>query len=224
MKIAVLGGTGNEGRGLGLRWAMAGHEVLIGSRVAERGAQAAAEMNEELAANGPAADAPPIGGGDNEAMAREAEVVVLSVPYKAQQPTLEAVREALEGKLLITVVVPLQPPKVSHVWRPEAGSAAQEAQAFVGDTVRVVAAFQNISAELLPDPNAEVDCDVLICGDRRDDKAVAIALSEAAGLRGIDAGPLQNASVVEGLTAVLIGINIRNKVKHSGIRITGIGD
>lgn len=218
MKVAVLGGTGNEGRGLGLRWAMAGHEVLIGSRVAERGEEAAAEMNEQLPA-----DAPRIAGGDNEAVAREAEVIVLSVPYKAQQPTLEAVREAVAGKVVISVVVPLQPPKVSHVWRPEAGSAAQEAQAFLGEATRVVAAFQNISAELLPDPNAHVDCDVLICGDRKEDKAVAIELSEAAGLRGIDAGPLQNASVVEGLTALLIGINIRNKVKHSGIRITGIG-
>lgn len=219
MKIAVLGGTGNEGRGLGLRWAMSGYEVLIGSRSAERGAGAAEEMNGELPP-----DAPAIRGGDNASMAREADVVVLSVPYKAQEPTLEAVRDALDGKLLITVVVPLQPPKVSHVWRPSAGSAAEEAQEYVGDGARVVAAFQNISAELLPDPTAEIDCDVLICGDKKDDKAVAIELSEAAGLRGIDAGPLKNASVVEGLTAVLIGINIRNKVKHSGIRITGIGD
>ncbi len=219
MKVAVLGGTGNEGRGLGLRWAMSGYEVLIGSRSAERGAAAAEEMNGELSA-----EAPIVRGGDNESMARDADVVVLSVPYKAQEPTLEAVRDALDGKLLITVVVPLQPPKVSHVWHPPAGSAAQEAQEYLGEGARVVAAFQNISAELLPDPTAEIDCDVLICGDKKEDKAVAIALSEAAGLRGIDAGPLQNAGVVEGLTAVLIGINIRNKVKHSGVRITGIGN
>lgn len=217
MKIAVLGGTGSEGRGLGLRWALSGHEILIGSRSAERGAEAAAEMNDELPA-----EAPRISGGDNAEVARQADVVVLSVPYKAQQPTLEAVRDLLQGKLLITVVVPLQPPRVSHVWRPPAGSAAQEAQEYLGEAAHVVAAFQNISAELLPDPNAHVDCDVFICGDRQEDKAVAIALSEAAGLRGIDAGPLQNASVVEGLTAVLIGINIRNKIKHSGIRITGL--
>ncbi len=198
---------------------MAGHEVLIGSRSAERGAEAAAEMNEQLAAG-----ARRIVGGGNAEMARDAEVVVLSVPYQAQQPTLEAVRQELDGKLLITVVVPLQPPKVSHVWRPAAGSAAQEAQEYVGEAARVVAAFQNISAELLPDPEAHVDCDVLVCGDSKEDKAVAIQLSQDAGLRGIDAGPLQNASVVEGLTAVLIGINIRNKIKHSGIRITGLGD
>lgn len=219
MKIAVLGGTGNEGRGLGLRWAISGHEILIGSRSAERGAEAAAEMNEVLPAG-----APRVCGGSNELMAREADVVVLSVPYKAQQPTLEAVQEVLDGKLLISVVVPLQPPKVSHVWLPAAGSAAQEAQAFLGDGVRVVAAFQNISAELLPDPDYVVDCDVLVCGDSKVDKAVAIELAQAAGMRGLDAGPLKNAGVIEGLTAVLIGINIRHKVKHSGIRITGIGD
>lgn len=219
MKIAVLGGTGNEGRGLGLRWAIAGHDIFIGSRSAERGADAAAEMNKVLPAG-----APHVRGGDNESMAREAEVAVLSVPYKAQQPTLEAVRDVLDGKLLISVVVPLQPPKVSHVWLPAAGSAAQEAQAFLGDGVRVVAAFQNISAELLPDPEHVVDCDVLICGNNKVDKAVAIELAQAAGMRGLDAGPLQNAGVIEGLTAVLIGINIRHKVKHSGIRITGIGD
>lgn len=219
MKIAVLGGTGNEGRGLGLRWAMSGYEVLIGSRSVERGAAAAEEMNGQLPP-----EAPLVRGGSNESMAREADLVVLSVPYKAQEPTLAAVSDALEGKLLITVVVPLTPPKVSHVWHPPAGSAAQEAQAYLGDRGRVVAAFQNISAELLPDPTAEIDCDVLICGDKKEDKAVAIELSGAAGLRGIDAGPLKNASVVEGLTAVLVGINIRHKVKHSGIRITGIGD
>lgn len=217
MKIAILGGTGNEGRGLGLRWAMAGHEVLIGSRSAERGAQAAAEMNEALSHTGPT-----INGGGNASVAQKAEIVVLSVPYKAQQPTLEAVRDVLQGKLLISVVVPLKPPKVSHVWRPEAGSAAQEAQAYMGPEARVVAAYQNISAELLPDPEQEVDCDVLICGDGAGDKDLVRELTADAGMRGIDAGPLQNASVAEGITALLIGINIRNKIKHSGIRITGL--
>lgn len=217
MKIAILGGTGNEGRGLGLRWAMAGHEVLIGSRSADRGAQAAAEMNESLPE-----DAPHVSGSDNTTVAQQADVVVLSVPYKAQQPTLEAVKEALGHKLLVSVVVPLKPPKVSHVWHPPAGSAAQEAQAYLGDGARVVAAFQNISAELLPDPNAEVDSDVLVCGDREEDKAVAKQLAGDAGLRGIDAGPLQNAGLVEGLVSVLIGINIRNEIKHAGIRITGL--
>jgi NADPH-dependent F420 reductase len=134
------------------------------------------------------------------------------------------VADALAGKLLLSVVVPLKPPKVSHVWHPPAGSAAQEAQQQLGDAVRVVAGFQNISAELLPNPEHEVDSDVLICGERKEDKEVAIGLARDAGMRGIDAGPLKNAGVVEGLTAVLIGINIRNKIKHSGIRITGVGE
>jgi len=219
VKIAILGGTGNEGRGLGLRWAAAGYEILIGSRDQERGEGAAAEMNERLPA-----EAPQVQGGNNLAMAREADVVVLSVPYKAQQSTLEAVQPALEDKLLVTVVAPLKPPKVSRVWLPPAGSAAQEAQAQVGGRVRVVAAFQNISAELLTEPDGDVDCDVLICGEDKGDKAFVRELAAAAGMRGLDAGPLQNAAVAEGLTAVLIGINIRNKVKHSGIRITGIPD
>lgn len=219
MKIGILGGTGDEGRGLGHRWALAGHEILIGSRVAERGARAAEEINEKLPAG-----VPLVTGSDNLAVTKAAEIVVLSVPYKAQEPTLATVAEALSGKLLISVVAPIKPPKVSHVWHPPAGSAAQEAQQQVGEGVPVVAAFQNISAELLPDAEHDIDSDVLVCGDRKEDKAVAIQLARDAGMRGIDAGPLQNAGVVEGLTAVLIGINIRNKIKHSGIRITGIGE
>jgi NADPH-dependent F420 reductase len=198
---------------------LAGHEVLIGSRVAERGAEAAAEINDALPDG-----VPQVTGSDNLTVAQAAELVVLSVPYKAQEPTLAAVEGALAGKLLLSVVVPLKPPKVSHVWHPAAGSAAQEAQEQVGEQTRVVAAFQNISAELLPDPEHQIDSDVLICGARKEDKAIAIQLANDAGMRGVDAGPLQNAGVVEGLTAVLIGINIRHKIKHSGIRITGIGE
>ncbi len=219
MKIAILGGTGPEGQGLGMRWAAAGHELLIGSRVAERGADAAAEMNALLPAG-----AVTVRGGGNLEMAQEAEQVVLSVPYQAQEPTLAAVAPALQGKILITVVAPLQPPKVSHVWLPPAGSAAQEAQQQLGDGVRVVAAFQNVSAVLLKQLDHELDTDVLICGDDKAAKELARTLARDAGMRGIDAGPLQNAAVAEGLTAVLIGVNIRAKIKHSGIRITGLPD
>jgi NADPH-dependent F420 reductase len=218
LKIAILGGTGDEGAGLGFRWASAAHEIIIGSRSAERAIQAAAELNATLPAG-----ATPIQGAENQAAAAAAELIVLSVPYTAQQATLAAVKEALTGKLLISVVVPLQPPKVSHVWQPAGGSAAQEAQTQLGEGSRVVAAFQNVSAEHLRELHHNVECDVLICGDTKADKQIAIELAAAAGLRGIDAGPLQNASVVEGLTAVLVGINIRHKIKGSGIRITGIG-
>jgi 8-hydroxy-5-deazaflavin:NADPH oxidoreductase len=218
LKIAILGGTGPEGAGLGFRWAVAGHDVLIGSRLAEKGEQVAAELNAGL----PGMAAGTIRGSDNLAAAQQADVVVLSVPYGAQAATLAGVKEALANKLLLTVVVPLKPPKVSHVWRPPGGSAAEEAQAQLADTIRVVAAFQNVSAEHLRDLDHDVACDVLVCGDRKEDKEVAIELAAAAGLKGIDAGPLLNAAVVEGLTAVLIGINIRHKVKGSGIKITGI--
>jgi NADPH-dependent F420 reductase len=218
LKIAILGGTGDEGAGLGFRWAAAGHEVVIGSRSAERAGQAADELNGGLPVGGKR-----VRGAENRAAAEAAEVVVLSVPYAAQEGTLAAVREAVAGKVVISVVVPLQPPKVSHVWRPAGGSAAQEAQAQLGEGARVVAAFQNVSAEHLRDLTHEVECDVLVCGDSKADKQVAIELAAAAGLRGIDVGPLQNASVVEGLTAVLVGINIRHKIKGAGIRITGIG-
>jgi NADPH-dependent F420 reductase len=202
-----------------MRWAAAGHEVLIGSRFAERGAEVADELNALLPAS-----AAPVQGGDNLEMTEAAEVVVISVPYQAQQPTLATVAPALQGKLLITVVVPLQPPRVSHVWVPPAGSAAQEAQQQLGEGVTVVAAFQNVSAVLLKELAHVVECDVLICGDDRAGKEVAAQLSRDAGLRALDAGPLQNAVVVEGLTAMLIGINKRARIKHSGIRITGLPD
>ena len=216
MKIAILGGTGKEGAGLGLRWAAAGHELIIGSRVAERAVQTAAALTAALP------EQMAVQGSNNLTAAQQADVVVLSVPYAAQAATLNAVKEVLAGKLLISVVVPLQPPQVSRVWLPPAGSAAQEAQALLGEATRVVAAFQNVSAEHLPDFAHGVDCDVLVCGDKLADREVAVQLAADAGMRGIHAGPLQNAAIAEGLTAVLISINMRYKIKNAGIRITGL--
>ena len=215
MKIAILGGTGNEGFGLGFRWAMAGHEIVIGSRLQEKGARAAAKMLE-------LAPGEAISGTDNLSATQQAELVVLSVPYGAQEATLEAVKSALDGKLLITVVAPTGE-KAARVWRLPSGlSAAEEAQQQVGDITRVVAAFQNIGAHHLLDMDHQMESDVLVCGDKGADKKVAIQLCEDAGMRGINAGSLQNASVVEGMTSVLIAINIIHKVKSAGIRITGI--
>jgi NADPH-dependent F420 reductase len=217
MKIAILGGTGKEGSGLGYRWAAAGHEVIIGSRAAEKGERAAEEMQSEL----PHAI---ISGADNATAAAEAELVVLSVPYEAQEATLADVHDAMQGKLLITVVAPLGQPK-ARVWRLPSGlSAAEEAQQQLGEGVTVVAAFQNISATHLRDLDHDLDCDVLICGEKAADKEVAAALCRDAGMRGINAGALANAAVVEGLTAVLLGINIRHKISGAGIRITGLPD
>lgn len=217
MNIAILGGTGKEGAGLAYRWAVAGHHVVIGSRVAERAVEKAAELTSLLPGFGEV-----LQGADNLAAAAQSDVIVLSVPYSAQAATLEAVKPALAGKVMISVVVPLKPPKVANVWLPEAGSAAAEAQAYLGAETRVVAAFQNVSAEHLFDLNHTVDCDVLICGDKAADRDIAAQLAKDAGMRGVHAGPLVNAGIVEGLTAVLISINIRHKIKNAGIRITGI--
>lgn len=215
MRIALLGGTGPEGSGLGFRWAAAGHSIIIGSRLAEKGARVAGELKALL----PEGD---IVGTDNLSAAQSAENIVLTVPYGAQEPTLETVRQALDGKLLITVVAPTGKPP-ARVWRPPSGlSAAEEAQRQLGEKVRVVAAFQNISAHHLMDLENELDCDVLVCGDKKAEKQIAMDLCTDAGMRGVNAGALQNASAVEGMTAVLIAINVIHKVKNAGIRITGI--
>lgn len=214
--VAILGGTGSEGPGLALHWAKSGkYEVIIGSRQAEKGERVAAELNETLGQD-------LIRGTNNEAAAQAAELCVLTVPYSAHRATLEGLRDLLQGKILVDVTVPLKPPKVSHVNILPGGSAGLEAQAILGEGVRVVSAFQNVGVAHLAEDESHVDCDVLICGDDKAAKAEVIALAEALGTRGIDAGPLKNSVVVEGLTSILIGINIRHKVKGSGIKITGI--
>jgi NADPH-dependent F420 reductase len=215
MKIAIIGGTGPEGSGLGFRWAAAGHEVIIGSRKADRGEEVAAEL---------LADRPDfaISGMDNETAVSQADVAILAVPYSAQEKTLAGLKGALDGKLLITVVAPTGEKK-SVYWKPESGlSAAEEAQAQLGEATRVVAAFQNIGAHHLRDLSYEMDCDVLVCGTKAVDKEIAIQLAKDAGLNGVNAGALENAGVVEGLTSLLIFINIKNKVKDAGIRIVGL--
>ena len=215
--IAVIGGTGAEGSGLAVRWAAAGYPVVIGSRSAEKAASAAMELSALLPP-----DRASLTGATNADAAAQAEIVVLSVPYDAQVGTIEQVAAACQGKTVITVGVPLKPPKVSTVWHPPGGSAAQEAQAQLGEGVQVVAAFQNVAAGHLKDLSWQPNCDVLVTGDAKAAKQIAIDLAKAAGFVAIDAGPLANASVVEGLTAVLIGINARHKVQGSGIRLTGL--
>jgi hypothetical protein len=216
MKIAILGGTGRQGSGLAMRWARAGHQVIIGSRMADKAERVAAELTARL--DGMAT----VVGLENPAAAAACEVAVLSVPYSSQLPILASVRDELAGKLLISTVAPLKPPRVSWAWRPEAGSAAQEAQDYLGDAIPVIIAFQNISAGHLADLDHQIDCDVLICGDGKAQKMVVESLVADAGARALDAGPLVNASVVEGLTAVLIGLNARGRTRDLGIRITGL--
>jgi NADPH-dependent F420 reductase len=213
--VAVLGGTGKEGSGLSLRWAHKGYDVIIGSRTPDKALRVAGELNELLGQE-------LVRGLVNENAAREADLIVLTVPYSAHKATLESVREVVQGKILIDVTVPLKPPQVSIVNLPEGRTAAEEAQALLGEDVKVVSAFQNISASHLKDLDHSVDCDVLVCGDDEEAKLAAIRLVEAADMRGIDAGPLVNAIVAESLTPLLVGINKRYKVRGAGIRITGI--
>lgn len=214
--IAVLGGTGNEGSGLALRLAKAGHRVIVGSRDQGRAKTAAAEMNALLGNS-------VISGEDNRAAATAADIVVLAVPYSAQQSTAQAVADALAGKILVDATVPLVPPKVSRVQLPGYGSAVAELQGLLGDTVKVVSAFQNVSAHHLKDLAHEVDCDVIVCGDDTAACDVVTDLCRDIGLRGFYAGPICNSAAAEALTSILISINRRYKVPGgAGIRITGV--
>lgn len=215
LTIAVLGGTGKEGSGLAMRWALNGYRVIIGSREAEKAQSRAGEINAQLGVDY-------LTGMANPDAAALANVVVLSVPYSAHKATLEGVKEQVAGKVLVDITVPLQPPKVRTVHLPEGRSAALEAQVLLGDAVKVVSAFQNVSAEQLVDPNHVVDCDVLVCGDDAEAKATVMKLVEACGMKGVDAGTLANSVAVESLTPVLLYINKAYGIKGSGIRITGI--
>jgi NADPH-dependent F420 reductase len=214
MKIAVLGGTGKEGSGLALRWAHAGHEVVIGSRDAEKAQRVAEELNLAL---GEAK----IAGADNTSAAQHADVAVLTVPYSAHKDTLAGLKDVLQGKVLVDVTVPMNPNDFLRVMVPAGGSASKESQTLLGDGVKVVSAFQNISSTHLKKLDATIDCDVLVCGDDENAKQIGMALVKDAGMKAWDAGPLDNAVVIEGLTPILLGINRRHKVKGAGIRITG---
>lgn len=215
--IAVLGGTGKEGSGLAARWAQAGHSIVIGGRDAEKALAVAEELSRDI----PGSD---VSGAANLEAAQRADIVVLAVPYAAQQATALGVAEALAGKILIDVTVPLVPPKVNRVQLPERGSAVLALQDALGQDVRVVSAFQNVSAHHLRDLHHEMDCDVLISGDDPDAREIAVTLAEAAGMRGIHVGPLCNSAAAEALTSILISINQRYKISSAGIRITGLPD
>ncbi|MEK7323991.1 MAG: NADPH-dependent F420 reductase [Chloroflexota bacterium] len=210
--ISILGGTGKEGSGLALRWAKAGHHVIIGSRSAERAEQAAAEINSQLGIE-------TARGLDNESAARAADIVVLTVPAEAQAATLEGLKLALTGKILVdaTARVDAKAPKP-----PQGKASGRLAQELLGSEVRVVAAFQNVPAHALKKLDHELASDVLVCGDDAEARAEAVKLAEAAGMQAYEAGGLDNGLVVEGLTALIISLNKRYKSKTGGIRISGI--
>jgi NADPH-dependent F420 reductase len=214
MKIGIVGGTGREGRGLGVRWAKAGHDVFIGSRQSDKGVAKAAEFAEEFGVS--------LHGGDNVAACKHAELIVVTVPYSAHRATFESIRDAVGEKIVVDITVPLQPPKVRSVNLPEGQAAALEARGYLDEGARLVAALHHISSEHLSDPDHEFDCDVLVCGDDKDARATVISAVGDLGLRGVDAGVLRNAIALESLTPVLLHINRRYKSVGSGIRITGI--
>ncbi len=212
LTIAILGGTGNEGSGLALRWAKAGYRIIIGSRTAERAAQTAAGLNAQLGLDS-------VRGLDNLSAAGEAGLVVLTVPAEAHLPTLESVQAALGGKILVdaTARVNIKDPRP-----PTSPAAARLAQNLLGPEVRVVAAFQNVPAVSLKKLEAELASDVLVCGDDAEAKGQVIELATAAGMQAYDAGGLDNAVVVEGITALLMSLNRRYKSRTGGIRVSGI--
>ena len=215
MRIGIVGGTGKEGSGLGIRWALAGHEVLIGSRDPERARGKAAE----LAARAPGAR---VSGMSNLDAVAAAEIVVLTVPANGLAATLPDVREACRGKIVVSTVVPLTFGGGRLFTPPPQGSSAEEAQEILGPEARVVAAFHHIAAHELAAGDHDIECDLLMCGGDADAKRLVTELGTSMGLRAVDVGGLGNAGPLEGITAVLATINRRYKLKGSGIKITGL--
>ncbi len=212
--LAILGGTGDLGWGLAVRWLKAGYDIVIGSRAAEKAEDAAKKLAEYNFSG-------TVRGLDNAEAAAAADIVVLTVPFANHQVMLEAVHHAVQGKIFIDVTVPLVPPKVSRVQLPPGGCAAKVSQEFLGEDVRVVSAFQNVAADHLSHVEHDIDCDVLVCGNDKSARQTVLDLVEAAGMRGWHAGPIDNSAVAEALTSVLIFLNRTYKIDGAGIRITG---
>ena len=224
-EIAIIGGTGHEGYGLALRWAMAGKTITLGSRDADRAQQAAERLWTAVAERRD--DAPAILGLENGAAAADAPVVVLTVPLSAQIATLKAIREHLRpGTLLIDTTVPLATAlggRASRMLGLPAGSAAEQAAEYAPEGVQVMAAFHFLSADLLADPTVRLDCDVVACGGDAAAQATVRGLAEAIdGVRYTHAGALIGARLVEATATLLIAINVRHKVRHAGLRLTGL--
>tara|TARA_A100001037_G_scaffold280399_1_gene283127 strand:- start:1835 stop:2518 length:684 start_codon:yes stop_codon:yes gene_type:complete len=212
--LAILGGTGDLGWGLAVRWLKAGYDIVIGSRAAEKAEDAAKKLAEYNFSG-------TVRGLENAEAAAAADIVVLTVPFANHQVMLEAVHHAVQGKIFIDVTVPLVPPKVSRVQLPPDGCAAKVSQEFLGEDVRVVSAFQNVAADHLSHVEHDIDCDVLVCGNDKSARQTVLDLVEAAGMRGWHAGPIDNSAVAEALTSVLIFLNRTYKIDGAGIRITG---
>ncbi len=212
--LAIIGGTGDLGTGLARRWAKAGYPLVIGSRTAEKAATAAADLS-------PLATGPKPRGMANLDAAKAGDVIVLTVPFASAAATLDEIKPAVAGKLVVDTTVPLMPPRVARVQLPPEGCAALAAQLRLGEGVRVVSAFHNVAAHKLQQLDMALDCDVLVFGVKAVDRVVAFKLAVALGVRGLHAGVLANSAAAEAMTSVIIGINRTYKVDGASIRITG---
>ena len=206
--IAVIGGTGNLGSALAWRLARAGHRVIIGSRAAAAAEAKAAELGHGLT------------GAANADAARAADIVIVTVPFAAQAATLADIAPVVAGKLVVETTVPLVPPKVMRVQLPPEGSAAERARGLLGEGVRLASGFHNVAAHKLAQ-DIDIDCDILVFGDSKDDRALVVAMADAIGCRGVHGGALANSAAAEALTSLLIFINKTYAVDGAGIRITG---
>lgn len=213
VSIAIVGGTGNLGQGLAVRLAAPGIKVIIGSRDPEKARTVVESIRKASGKEG-------IEGKGNQEAVREAELVVIAVPYEGHSKMVTDLRDQIGKKIVIDAVVPL---KKGKPFTPPAGSALLEAQEILGTETPVVGALHNISAVDLQEPDAPLG-DVLVCGDSDDAKERVIGIIRRLGARAFDAGPAANAYVVEGLTGVLIHLNRKYKSKHGSVRITGIGN
>jgi len=213
--LSIIGGTGKQGTALAARFAKAGVRIILGSRDAQRGADAANALNARLNLQN-------VSGTSNRDAAKQGDIVLLSVPYDGMQPILEDLYDAVENKIVINIASSLDPEKKTRAKIPAEGSITSQVQNFFGERARVVAAFQNISPEKLESEDATIDSDVLVCGGDKDAREKVIALCKQAGIDAFDVGVLANAVAVETLTAVLIAVNVKYKVKGAGIRLTSV--
>lgn len=207
--IAVIGGTGHLGKGIARRLAKAGHQVTIGSRVAEKAEGIAAEMG--LGTEGASNDDAAVG----------KDVVIITVPYENQGVTLKQIKDKVGSAIVVDTTVPLVPPKVMRVQLPAAGSAAAEAREHLGPDVRFVTAFHNVAAHIL-DTDAKVDCDVLVFSDDVEARNTVVGLVGQMELRGLSGGALVNSAAAEAITSLLIYMNKTYKADGAGIRFTGL--
>lgn len=216
MNIAVLGGTGNQGKGLAMRFALAGHQVWVGSRTREKAQEAVAQMQAEL--DRPVA----LRAGDNAEASRQADIVFLTVPHPHELPTVNALKGQLNGKILVDVSVPLTSYKPPRAELPPQGSAAEAIQQALGPHVPVVAAFKTTSAYALQQIAAPLRSDEPVCGDHPEANAKVRSLIEQIGARALDAGSLRNARALELLTALLITLDQRYKKRDAGLKFPGL--